>query len=292
MGAFEGCTSLWSINIPDVRVIDTGAFSGCTSLENVYLDRIGEISGFTFDGCSALKEIKIPNLIGKLGKIGRCAFRNTSLQSLIIPPFVFDIEEHAFCNCPISNINVDVDNPIYYSKDDVLYQKYEDDKSILVKYAPKKKDVCFCVDQNIKMIDSHAFEGAKELEKIILHDNLLSIGKLQTFAGCTSLQEIVLPPQISVVPKEVFLNCISLKEVVLPDSDSYTIEASVFNNCESLKIIHSKVQEIEKIVVDEKAFDGFDIDECTLFVPSGTRWAYRHHPGFGKFKNIEIERKD
>ena len=43
---------------------------------------------------------------------------------------------------------------------------------------------------------------------------------------------------------------------------------------------------------DEKAVDGFDIDECTLYIPSGTRWAYRHHPGFGRFKNIELEKKN
>ena len=24
-------------------------------------------------------------------------------------------------------------------------------------------------------------------------------------------------------------------------------------------------------------------------IPSGTRWAYKHHPVFGQFKNIEID---
>ena len=33
-------------------------------------------------------------------------------------------------------------------------------------------------------------------------------------------------------------------------------------------------------------------DECVLHIPSGTRWAYRHHPIFGKFKNIVTERFD
>ena len=31
-----------------------------------------------------------------------------------------------------------------------------------------------------------------------------------------------------------------------------------------------------------------DIDNCILYIPSGTKSAYRRHPVFGKFKNIEI----
>ena len=40
----------------------------------------------------------------------------------------------------------------------------------------------------------------------------------------------------------------------------------------------------ERIPFREELFD-----TCTLYVPSGTRWAYRHHPVFGKFKNIVTE---
>ena len=36
------------------------------------------------------------------------------------------------------------------------------------------------------------------------------------------------------------------------------------------------------------AFDGLN-EDCVLFVPPGTRWAYRHQQVFGKFKNIEID---
>ena len=63
----------------------------------------------------------------------------------------------------------------------------------------------------------------------------------------------------------------------------------VFNQCNSLKAIHSPAKEILDIVFDDKTLEGLNLDECVLYVPAGTRWAYRHHPGFGKFKNIEIE---
>ena len=78
---------------------------------------------------------------------------------------------------------------------------------------------------------------------------------------------------------------------MLPNSEDYSINGSVFEGCTSLKSIHSAAVNINNIVIDEEAFGGFNIDGCTLYIPSGTRWAYRHHPEFGKFKNIEIEKK-
>ena len=87
------------------------------------------------------------------------------------------------------------------------------------------------------------------------------------------------------------MGCTSLMNIDMPNSNCYSVEESAFYNCTSLRAIHSVVENIDKIIIDEKAFGGFNLDDCTLYVPSGTRWVYRHHKGFGKFKNIEIEGK-
>ena len=205
---------------------------------------------------------------------------------------ILDIGKHAICNCPLHNIIVEKENPVYYSIDDVLYKKLEGRKNCLVKYAPKKDGRRFCVDENTNMLDCCAFKHAGELEEIVLHESIFSLGEEQTFACCISLKQIRLPSGIKRIPKHTFVNCSSLEEVVLPSSESYSIEEEVFKYCKSLRSVHSPIEKIENIVINEKAFNGFDIDECTLYVPSGTRWIYRHHPGFGKFKNIEIEKKN
>ena len=43
------------------------------------------------------------------------------------------------------------------------------------------------------MLESCAFTGAKELEEIVLHEGIFSLGNEQTFASCTSLKQIILP---------------------------------------------------------------------------------------------------
>ena len=67
---------------------------------------------------------------------------------------------------------------------------------------------------------------------------------------------------------------------ILLSSNSVTI---------SLKGLHFRVEKPENIEVEDNAFDEEAFEKCILFIPPGIRWAYRHHPIFGKFKNIEIE---
>ena len=69
------------------------------------------------------------------------------------------------------------------------------------------------------------------------------------------------------------------------------IGEDVFEKCTSLQSIHISITDIESTIINNDAFKGVDTDNCILHIPPGTRWAYRHHPVFGKFKNIEIEKQ-
>ena len=290
-GSFSGCKSIKSVDIPN-SVIEIGlnAFADCLSLESVDIpNSVTIISESAFRNCRSLKNIIIPSSVISIGKF---AFHHSSIRIINIPINVHEIGEHALCNCPICNITVENGNPVFFTIDDILYKKKIEGKNSLIKYVPKKEDKRFCVDENTEMLESCAFKGAKELEEIVLHEGIFSLGNEQTFASCTSLKQIILPSSIKKIPKYAFFDCTSLQDVILPNSENYSIGEAIFKYCNSLKSVHSPTEKIDKIIFDEKAFDGFDIDECTLYIPSGTRWAYRHHPGFGKFKNIELEKKN
>ena len=77
----------------------------------------------------------------------------------------------------------------------------------------------------------------------------------------------------------------------MPDREELHIDKKSFVGCISLRGLHFLIQSPENIHVADDAFDDDIFDKCTLFIPSGTRWAYRHHPMLGKFKNIEIEKR-
>ena len=65
-----------------------------------------------------------------------------------------------------------------------------------------------------------------------------------------------------------------------------------FSYCNALRKIYIHIIDIEKANISEKAFVGINTEKCVLHIPAGTRWTYRHHPVFGKFKNIVTEEQN
>ena len=98
-GAFKGCSSLISIDIPNsVTSIGYSAFYNCSRLTSVIIpNSVTSISGRTFQGCSSLISIDIPDSIIY---IGIYAFSDCgSLISIDIPNSVTSIDDYAFYGC-------------------------------------------------------------------------------------------------------------------------------------------------------------------------------------------------
>ena len=97
--AFEDCTSLTSITIPEtVFEIGGSAFDGCSSLASVTLSEgVTSIGYCTFRDCSSLASITIPEGVTSIESY---AFDGcTSLTSVTIPETVFEIGGYAFDGC-------------------------------------------------------------------------------------------------------------------------------------------------------------------------------------------------
>lgn len=226
------------------------------------------------------------------------AFWGSGLEEMIIPSCVNIIGKQAFCNTPISEFVVKEDNKIYFATDGVLFERrlkesiqHANELSTLLKYPPKKKQAKYVVNDDTTSLGCCAFKGAQYLEEIILHDKLCSFGEEQTFALCVSLKEIHIPPKIECIPSACFWGCKALESVYVCDRERLQIEKEAFERCISIKGLHFRINKPENITVAADAFDENTYNNCVLFIPSGTRWAYRHHPILGKFKNIEIENK-
>ena len=105
--AFQYCTSLENINIPDsVTSIGNNAFQYCTSLENINIPgSVTRIEGYAFYCCTSLENINIP---GSVTSIGNYAFQYcTSLENINIPGSVTRIGQNAFAYCAsLENINI------------------------------------------------------------------------------------------------------------------------------------------------------------------------------------------
>lgn len=241
LGSFSECSSLEDIDIPNsVEIIETGSFYSCKSLKAIDIPRnVKYIGQLAFSRCTSLESVDIPSNVTSIGEesFSYC----TSLKSIYIHDKMSEIGRCAFTGTN-TVIHVDSKNPLFFVKDDVLYKRIENGKSILQRYYPLKDEKSFIIDDSVSIVGCMAFHEATNLE-----------------------------------------------EIYLPKSESTALEPLMFRECSRIKAIHAFWESLEKISIAKRAFDGFEIDNCTLFVPSGSRWTYRHHPVFGKFKNIEIE---
>ena len=97
--AFRDCPGLTSISIPDsVITIGNGAFSSCPGLTSIGIpDSVTTIEHDVFQGCTGLTSIAIPNGVTS---IGYNAFKDChSLTSIMIPDGVTEIDHSVFRSC-------------------------------------------------------------------------------------------------------------------------------------------------------------------------------------------------
>ena len=111
-GAFNGCSSLTSINIPSgVTIIGNYAFNKCSSLSSVTIpNSVTTIGIDAFSNCSSLSSVTIPNSVTSIGDF---AFQVcSSLTTINIPNSVTSIGIYAFNKCSsLSNITVNAVTP-------------------------------------------------------------------------------------------------------------------------------------------------------------------------------------
>ena len=260
-GAFEGCSGLTSVDIPNsVTRIGSGAFYGCSSLTSVTIpnsvtsiegDVFYECSGLTsitisnsatsigpyaFYGCSGLTSVEIPNSVTS---IGDWAFNNCiGLTSITIPNSVTSIGDWAFQNC-IGLTSITIPNSVT-SIGDCVFQNCSGLISVTI-------------PNSVTSIGSGAFSGCSGLTSVEIPNSVTRIGS-GAFEGCSGILHTIIindifvflpkgyighysiPENISIINGAAFSGCSGLTSVEIPNSVT-SIGYGAFYNCSGLTSI-------------------------------------------------------
>ena len=216
--AFDGCTGLQSVNVPDsVISIGDGAFSNCSGLRNVNISNgVVNIGSYAFHKCIRIISIDVPESVSS---IGMCAFAGcTLLANINIPENLTSVGEKI------------LDKTAWYDNqpDGVVYAG-----NVLYSYkGTMTTGTSINIKDGIRFILAYAFKDCVNLTNISLPDSVISIG-YDAFYGCTGLQSINIPDGVQKIAGNTFYQCKTLNNIKFPNSITQ-IDDYAFYGCSNL----------------------------------------------------------
>lgn len=211
----SGCTivsggrSYYQSNRTSENVVGNYMFYNCKVLTTLRIpDNTISIGDYALADCERISVISIPNCVkaygeqsfrndisllripmsNELERIGDMAFVGCNgLTEIIIPSAVKSIGAGIVKDCQnITQINVEVGNTNYTSRDGVLFNSDSDELIIFpVNYADSE----YSVPDGVNKISSYAFVNAKGLKMVNLPTSLSAIGQ-DAFIGCVNLNRL------------------------------------------------------------------------------------------------------
>jgi len=205
------------------------------------------IRQLAFDGCNELTKVRIPKTIDHVVH-----------HVLTDDPNIVGSGDNTcmnpFYRCrALESIEVDEENPIFKVVDGVLFSKdgtglycypagVRSEKYVVPECVTWIGGVAFGYNNHLVTVELPAtielhstFWGCTRLEKINLPENLTYISAYM-FTDCSSLKSIEIPSGVTNMGESVFRGCSSLESIVLPDNISF-IGSLAFSGCTSLETI-------------------------------------------------------
>ena len=260
--AFEDCSNLLSITIPNgVTTIGNAAFE-CTSISAIDIpESVTEIGGSSFRQCVKLEEIDIPKNVeyiesytfyyckalqkvtikGNITGIGYYAFSIcSSLKEINIPNSLKEIGDYVFGDCSnLENIELPdgfekLGEKAFVGCEKLTQIKIPSTVNEIGEYAFASCSNLNSIDLStgITTISKGAFKDCRSLSSIDIPDTVKYLGE-SCFENCTSLSAVSLPNQITLIFERLFYNCSSLVNIDLPDTVQY-IMREAFASCTAL----------------------------------------------------------
>lgn len=162
--------------------------------------------------CGHLSELRFPE---RLEYLSFEAFYLVTIDRLVIPAECTLPVWKGFYLCTIGSIKVEEGNPMYSSKDGVLFSA---DGTVLLWYPDGKKDLHYDVPAGVREIADWAFSSddmSIPLQTISLPMGLKKIGQY-AFCGCGRLHSLTVPLTVTELSENAFVDCVSLERLSLP----------------------------------------------------------------------------
>ena len=267
-GAFSSCSSLLSITLPNnLKSIGAGAFSNSVLLTEMTLPAaISDIPDELFSGCTALASVYFKS--DKITNIGDRAFKNTALETFVVPETTVSIGCEAFASCSglltisISGNVTEISSDAFKNNDNlhsIYFNGSVSEWNVFGISLPNTDVICSdgLIEQSGKWSGTNGdgitwkllsngtliIRGSGEMvSDDIMRVNDPSVGGYyEVYCGpwcylSEHITSVVIEGDISKISECAFYNCDKIEEITIT-ANVKTIESSAFYGCSALKNI-------------------------------------------------------
>ena len=216
LAAFDGCTALTSITIPNsVTILGNMAFDGCNALTSVTIGTgVTTLGDGAFEFCTTLRSITIP---ANVTAIGTSTFEFCNLLATVT--FAPNSRLTTISTSAFSQCNVLQGITIPNSVTTIGAMAFDNDPDL----------ASLTIGTGVTSIGDQAFDICFGLTSVTIPANVTSLG-VQAFNDCNNIATLTLNNGLTSIGSEAFLDCNKITSVVIPSTVS-TIGAGAFSGC-------------------------------------------------------------
>lgn len=257
--AFKACTALTKVIIGTEKTmykggklstIGSGAFADCTNLHYV------AYSGYENNWAQISFEDMTANPLSNKASLNTCLGTITTFDTLTLGGNFNIIKDYVFAGCTnLKGVAILFDCAKHLGKN-----VFEEAGVV---------EVVIC--DNIG--DNYLFKNCKDLKKIVIYENVTSIGA-NVFSGCSGLETLTIPDNLISIGSKTFENCSGIKTLTLGNGLT-TIASDAFSGCSSVEtvVVGNKITSLDFVcfsgslksiklgdgitIIPERKFEGY-----------------------------------
>ncbi len=227
----EGITSIGDPNAAAYT------FSSCKSLTTVTIPgTVKALAGCAFYGCSQLQTVNLSEGTENLSDLGKTFYNCSALVNINIPSTVNEMGSSTFYGCS-SLKSIKIPEGVTT----LGYQLFYNCSQLTDVDLPTSLTELGSFTR-LGLSSGEVFRGCTSLESIVIPENVTKVCE-GNFNGCTGLKSVVLPPSITTIPNNTFYNCnnADLKIYILGVIDPKITATNTFNKVKGKVYVYNQL---------------------------------------------------
>ncbi len=200
-----------------------------------------EIAPYAFSGCT-IESLTIPDSVTK---IGEGAFASSNITAITLPANITEISDNLFNNSTLKQIEISakiviIGNNAFSGCGSLANVTFAENSALKVIGDNAFSGTALTqitLPDGASMMGGKVFENCKQLTNVTLPS--VEILGLETFLGCSSLEEVTFGSNAKTTGSRTFMDCTALTQVTLGDSLN-VIASGAFYGCTSLTSVDLK----------------------------------------------------